>query len=114
MLKFLADAENDLDIIVLGHSCGMSDRLILGEIFNHSNIRSILPVYYKDHDNYRSQMFNIYRLMEEEKTFEKLIEFNSCPNFPQIDSDWGEENRHLASDYALKRNPRFMPGVSIR
>ena len=108
--KFMNQSKEDLDVIILGHSCGMSDRLILGEIFNHPNVRAILPVYYATRENYRAQVYNIYRLMEEESTFEKLVEFNSCPDFPQLGQQWNEESRNKANYFGLTHRRKHRTG----
>ena len=51
-------------IIILGHSCGNSDRVLLNTLFNHKNCISIKPYYYineNGEDNYSDLTMNISR-----------------------------------------------------
>lgn len=51
-------------VIIMGHSCGNSDRTLLNTIFEHPNCVSIKPYYYineKGEDNYLELVQNIYR-----------------------------------------------------
>ena len=40
----------DFQVCVYGHSCGLSDRVMLNEIFEHENCKSIKIYYYNDED----------------------------------------------------------------
>ena len=62
MLSFI-EAE-PFQVIVMGHSCGNSDRTLLNTLFEHKNCVSIKPYYYKKGDgwdNYLSTVQNISR-----------------------------------------------------
>lgn len=51
-------------ILIMGHSCGVSDRTLLNTIFEHKNCCSIKPYYYKIdevNDNYLDLIKNITR-----------------------------------------------------
>lgn len=51
-------------ILILGHSCGNSDRVLLNTLFNHKNCISIKPYYYineRGEDNYSELTMNISR-----------------------------------------------------
>ena len=51
-------------ILILGHSCGNSDRVLLNTLFNHKNCVSIKPYYYineRGEDNYSELTMNISR-----------------------------------------------------
>ena len=74
MLSFIES--EPFQVIILGHSCGNSDRTLLNTIFEHSNCVSIKPYYYvtdkeKGTDNYTelvqhiSRNFNDMKLMRD-------------------------------------------------
>ena len=48
-------------VLIMGHSCGNSDRTLLNTIFEHKNCVSIKPFYRKDKDNYSELVQNISR-----------------------------------------------------
>ena len=48
-------------ILIMGHSCGNSDRTLLNTLFEHKNCVSIKPYYRKDKDNYIELVQNISR-----------------------------------------------------
>ena len=62
MLNFI---ESDtFQVIILGHSCGNSDRTLLNTLFEHRNCVSIKPYYYVKEDgtdNYLDIIQNISR-----------------------------------------------------
>lgn len=62
MLEFI---ESDLfQVVIMGHSCGNSDRTLLNTLFEHRNCVSIKPYYYVKEDgtdNYSEMVQNIYR-----------------------------------------------------
>ena len=63
VLSFIESAP--FQVIIMGHSCGNSDRTLLNTIFEHKNCVSIKPYYYKNEDdgadNYRELAQNISR-----------------------------------------------------
>lgn len=62
MLEFIESAP--FQVVIMGHSCGNSDRTLLNTIFEHRNCVSIKPYYYiKDDgtDNYLDLTMNISR-----------------------------------------------------
>lgn len=61
--KVLEFIEADtFQIIIMGHSCGNSDRTLLNTLFEHRNCVSIKPYYYiKGEDNYLELIQNISR-----------------------------------------------------
>lgn len=95
--KALKEGEK-IEVHILGHSCGISDKLILNQIFNHSNIHSIRTYYYNGHEGYRQSVINIDRIIDDytkDKTrktvFPKLKTFPQCQPMIQHDST-NEEN----------------------
>lgn len=62
MLEFLMSAP--FQVIIMGHSCGNSDRTLLNTVFEHENCVSIKPFYHKwddGSDNYLELVQNISR-----------------------------------------------------
>lgn len=70
--KILSFIESDpYQILIMGHSCGNSDRTLLNTLFEHQNCVSIKPYYYKDKetgkDNYIELVQNISRNFKDMK-----------------------------------------------
>lgn len=75
-------------VCIYGHSCGLSDRIMLNEIFEHENCKSINIYFYEDEKGWNdftaktmdiSRHFNSNKLMRE-----KIVEFNPENKIPQI------------------------------
>lgn len=63
-------------VCILGHSCGLSDRVLLNAIFEHKNCRSIKVYYYekiKGQDNYTEIVQNISRHFNDKKIMRRKI-----------------------------------------
>ncbi len=63
-------------IIILGHSCGLSDRVLLNAVFEHKNCRSIKLYYHEKHsgeDNYTDIIQNISRHFNDKKIMRRKI-----------------------------------------
>ncbi|WP_339836831.1 AbiH family protein [uncultured Flavobacterium sp.] len=74
-------------VIILGHSCGLSDRTLLNTIFEHENCRSIKVFYYKngEYDNYTDMVQNISRHFNDKKIMRsKIVSKPYCKPMPQI------------------------------
>lgn len=79
MLNFIDS--NKYQIIILGHSCGNSDRTLLNTLFEHENCVSIKPYYYqyKDKktgeikDNYSDIVRNISRCFTDKKSMRDKV-----------------------------------------
>lgn len=59
---------NDFQVHIYGHSCGVSDRTMLNQIFEHSNCKSIKIFYYKIDENNNDFI---------DKTYEISRQFNN-------------------------------------
>ena len=62
MLEFLSVAP--FQVLIMGHSCGNSDRTLLNTVFEHENCVSIKPFYHvraDGTDNYMEIVQNISR-----------------------------------------------------
>lgn len=85
-LKSYINDTDSINLFILGHSCGMSDELILNKIFNHDNIISITILYYDNYDFYWEHQININRIMNDNIKFdEKLVSYSSSSRMPQFD-----------------------------
>ncbi len=80
LLRFI-----DSDIFVTyiwGHSCGLSDRTLLNEIFEHDNCAAIQPSYWdkgNGYDNYTEITQNISRhFRSKQKLRNRLVDRTSC------------------------------------
>lgn len=77
-------------VIIMGHSCGLSDRTLLNTIFEHDNCRSIKVFYHKygekeGEDNYTEIIQNISRHFKDKELMRnKIVEKTLCGPMPQI------------------------------
>ena len=77
---------NKFQVIILGHSCGLSDRTLLNTIFEHENCRSIKVYYYQieEKDNYTEIVQNISRHFNDKKLMRRrIVSKNLCSPLPQ-------------------------------
>lgn len=59
-------------VCIYGHSCGLSDRVMLNEIFEHENCKSIKIYYYSD-DDFTTKTMEISRHFNSNKEMRKKI-----------------------------------------
>jgi len=90
MLDFI-DGEK-FQVYIMGHSCGLSDRILLNKIFEHHNCRSIKVFYHQFDepkadgrtDNYTEIVQNISRhFNKKEMMREKIVNKSLCQPLPQ-------------------------------
>lgn len=78
--------EEDFQVYILGHSCGLSDRTLLNTIFEHNNCKSI-KVYYHNSgskDNFKDLTQNISRHFNKKALMrKKLVDKSLCSELPQ-------------------------------
>ncbi|SFW18170.1 Bacteriophage abortive infection AbiH [Prevotellaceae bacterium HUN156] len=84
--KVLSFIESDpYQVIVMGHSCGNSDRTLLNTLFEHKNCVSIKPYYHqidKDHDDYIKIVQNISRNFTDMKLMrDRVVNKEYCEPF---------------------------------
>ena len=117
-LKSLLDDTSGFDVVILGHSCGVSDRLILSEIFNHNNLRTISPFYFKDREGYLQTIINIDRIIDdytkevkEVKSFIKVENYPQCIPMIQYNSDVKDVNqfKNFINKHKIHKNNRYDP-----
>lgn len=81
------DTTKKIDVLILGHSCGISDKLILNQILNHENITSIRLFYHENHETYFETQVNIDRIMNNDRHFDKLHNFEESYKMPQFNDE---------------------------
>ena len=85
MLEFIES--DSFQIIILGHSCGLSDRTLLNTLFEHRNCVSIKPYYYVNEqgkDNYLDIVQNISRNFTNPQLMrDRVVNKTFCSPLPQ-------------------------------
>ena len=80
LLEFLESAP--FQVLIMGHSCGNSDRTLLNTVFEHENCVSIKPFYHKwegGGDNYLELVQNISRNFTNPKLFrDRVVNKEQC------------------------------------
>lgn len=80
LLEFLLSAP--FQVLIMGHSCGNSDRTLLNTVFEHENCFSIKPFYHKwddGRDNYLELVQNISRNFTNMKLFrDRVVNKEQC------------------------------------
>ena len=80
VLRFIESAP--FQVLVMGHSCGNSDRTLLNTIFEHNNCISIKPYYYQKEDgtdNYIEMVQNISRNFTDMKLMrDRVVNKTQC------------------------------------
>lgn len=82
LLSFLNS--EDYQVCIYGHSCGLSDRIMLNEIFEHENCKSIKIYYYND-DDFTNKTMEISRHFNSNQVMRKKIVEKSIDDLiPQV------------------------------
>jgi len=103
LLSYYLNGSQKINVSILGHSCGISDKLILNQILNHKNINSICTYYFNDYEQYFQTQVNIDRIMMDDEKFRKLvIDYNNCIRMPQHD-DTKKQNEDFIKKYNVLR-----------
>jgi len=80
------DSEN-FQVHIYGHSCGLTDRTMLNNIFEHTNCKSIKIFYYKNgqgNDDFVNKTFEISRHFNDKGLMrKKIVPFNLSVEMPQ-------------------------------
>ena len=91
MLEFLESGK--FQVWIMGHSCGLSDRILLNKIFEHEFCRSIKVFYHKYYkpkedgrtDDYTNIVQNISRHFNKKELMrERIVNKSLCQPLPQI------------------------------
>jgi len=88
VLSFMESAP--FQVLIMGHSCGNSDRTLLNTLFEHKNCISIKPYYYQKadgSDNYLDIIQNISRNFTDMKLMrDRVVNKTYCEPLPQANS----------------------------
>lgn len=91
--EMLGMSNNMIDVYVLGHSCGLSDRLILNELFTNKRVNKITPLYYNEQNEFLKTVINIDRVIDDycikdkkDKSFNKLNNYKQSTAMIQHNS----------------------------
>lgn len=83
LLRFLNSMP--FQVCIYGHSCDISDRVMLNEIFENENCLSIKVYHYNGKSDFINKTMNISRHFNSNKLMrEKIVEFNPENEIPQI------------------------------
>lgn len=101
ILHFFDNYQHDgIDVSIFGHSCSMSDKMILNQMLNpdlRNSIESIRFFYYEDQRNPKEPFFqnqiNLARVLNGNLDPNKLISFSKSHRMPQIDDNSNQIDR---------------------
>ncbi|WP_159636952.1 AbiH family protein [Sphingobacterium composti Ten et al. 2007 non Yoo et al. 2007] len=86
LMRFLN--EDHFQVFVLGHSCGLSDRTMFKEIFDHENCKSVKILHHKRDDgttDFFDKTINLGRHFSDKGRMRKLVvNFNEVDAIPQM------------------------------
>jgi hypothetical protein len=105
--KLLDFIDNEkFQVLIMGHSCGLSDRTLLNTIFEHNNCRSIKVFYHKkedETDNYTEIIQNISRHFNKKKLMrEKIVNKTLCEPLPQIQLPLNKNGSQICKPFITK------------
>ena len=85
LTRFLAS--DKFQVQIYGHSCGLSDRTMFKEIFEHPNCLSIKLFYHKkvnNEDDYTEKTYELYRHFSDKNIMrKKIVDKQKCKAMPQ-------------------------------
>ncbi|UAM97022.1 bacteriophage abortive infection AbiH family protein [Polaribacter litorisediminis] len=83
LLRFVSS--NEYQVCIYGHSCGLSDRVMLNEIFENENCKSIKIYFYKDENDFNNKTMEISRHFKDNNSMrKKIVNFNPKDIMPQL------------------------------
>ena len=90
LFEFLDKKNQKFDVFIMGHSCGLSDRLLFTHIFEHSNFNSVQIYYYAKPDGTNDffektqEISRYFRLDSKHKMRKCLVPFNESKPLTQF------------------------------
>lgn len=83
LMRFLNS--NEYQVYIYGHSCGLSDRVMLNEIFENENCKSIRIFYYKNENDFINKTMEVSRHFKNNNSMrKKIVNFNPKDIIPQL------------------------------
>jgi hypothetical protein len=117
--QFLNDKlKTDIHVHILGHSCGVSDRNILKDIFTNKCVKKINIMYHKNYDNYDNYfdtLVNIDRVIGDNSQYGIINNFDNSIRMPQLNE--GENDRKVSNQTItnfFSQKHQSTQGVDIR
>ena len=89
VMRFVEGKDREFTIKILGHSCGLSDRILLNTLFEHPNCQAIKIYYYQksetenDHFEKTQEISRHFRASMKGKMREKIVPFVKSIPLPQ-------------------------------
>ena len=86
-LMSFVDSDN-FEVIVLGHSLGLSDRTMLAQIFEHENLEQVQLYYYgdKEQNDFTEKTYEISRHFSDKGRMRlKVVNFQDSKPMPQVE-----------------------------
>jgi hypothetical protein len=90
IIKMLSYSDTK-NVHIMGHSCGMSDRLILKTILEDKNVDKIYNYYHKSMYSHKAKLINLNRTTNQNVGFKKYVAFPKSLRMPQHDDDFTPE-----------------------
>ena len=93
VMRFIEGKDREFTVKILGHSCGLSDRILLNTIFEHPNCKTIKIYYYKksetenDYFEKTQEISRHFRASMKGKMREKIVPFEKSIPMPQNPKD---------------------------
>lgn len=85
-LRLWLDNNEDINVYILGHSCGLTDTYVLSKIFEKASKINIY--YYPDINNFSAIRSNVARIINNRDIeLDKIINFPNSVKMPQIESN---------------------------
>lgn len=85
----------DIHIHLFGHSIGLSDKLILSEVFQNKNVTSIRPYYFENFNSYFKIQTGIDRVNGNMNLFKQIITFPNCNRMPQHNDSQNQQREFI-------------------
>jgi hypothetical protein len=93
------DFKKDIQVYILGHSCGTSDRNILKDIFTNEYVKKINIMYHKNYNNYFDTLVNIDRVIGNNSQYGIINNFENSIRMPQLNES--EEDRKISNQTTI-------------
>ena len=81
----ILNRSNQYKVEIYGHSCGLSDRTLLKNIFEHESVKNIEIFHYGGIDGYVKQSYDVWRHFDDSHIYRsKLVAYNENNEMPQL------------------------------
>jgi hypothetical protein len=93
VMRFIEGAGKNFTVKILGHSCGLSDRILLNTIFEHENCKAIKIYHYEksptenDYIEKTQEISRHFKPSGKGNMRMKVVPFNKYSLMPQVNKD---------------------------